>query len=188
MTLLSSKTVALSAVLALGSLMSGSAHAASILQTAGGNSVYTKDGAAVLVGSPDAYYANLQARAIEFSAQQELVRERTVYFNHNSSILTKGAQHHLRRMAAKLRVQPAQSVAAVGFSDTMGNAAYNERLALKRAKAVRDFLVARGVPAGIISVRSLGKSAPRAECPATLARAEKIACLREDRRVEIEVK
>ena len=113
------------------------------------------------------------------------IHERVVFFDSNKSNLTKTAQRHLAHMVPKLN---AKVILVVGYADRMGNAAYNERLALKRAKAVRDYLVSNGIKAKKIEVRSLGKSAPQAECAATLAHAEMISCLREDRRVEIEVK
>ncbi|MDD3370651.1 MAG: OmpA family protein [Alphaproteobacteria bacterium] len=175
---LSAKTIALSAVIALGSMMSTSAHA-SILLTNGGAPVMTKDGAPVYV--KDAGCPELSMAAVAEKAHE------AVYFDFNKSTLSRHARKTLSRMASKLNGQ-GSTVAVVGFADRMGNAAYNERLALKRAKAVRDYLVAKGVKAKKIEVRSLGKSAPKTDCAEAMVRKELIACLREDRRVEIEVR
>lgn len=195
MTSFSTKTAALSAVLVLGSLMSGSASAC-VVHTAERIPVMTKDGVPVLVKESVAAClsdaeASARAKAAALAAQQEeLRRERTVYFESNKSALTKKSKAQLGSLAAKLSGKQAagKTVTVVGFADRMGNAAYNERLALKRAKTVRDFLVAKGVKAKSVEVRSLGKSVPKADCADTLARADMVACLQEDRRVEIEVR
>jgi outer membrane protein OmpA-like peptidoglycan-associated protein len=175
MTPFSTKTIALAAVIALGSLMSGSAHA-NILYTAGGDSVMTKDGAAVLVDD------SFGCGACEASLEKEVV-----YFDFNKSVLTAKYKNNLQRLATKLRTND-KKVSVIGFADRIGNAAYNEKLALNRAKYVRDYLVAKGVKANRIDVHSLGNSVSKTNCDADLARAEMIACLGEDRRVEIEIK
>jgi outer membrane protein OmpA-like peptidoglycan-associated protein len=51
-------------------------------------------------------------------------------------------------------------VEVVGYTDTAGSAVYNLALGLRRANAVRDALIAGGVPASIISVSSKGMSDP----------------------------
>ncbi len=179
MTPLSSKTVAFTFVAALGLMLSSPAFA-SVLRTADGGVVTTKDGAPVLV--KDA----VDDLCDSASQDASHIRERVVFFDSNKSGLTKHARRHLAHMVPELN--RAKQISVVGYADRMGNAAYNEKLALKRAKNVRDFLVAKGLKVKKVEVRSLGKSAPQAECPANLPRAEMISCLREDRRVEIEVK
>jgi outer membrane protein OmpA-like peptidoglycan-associated protein len=179
MTPFSSKTVALAAVITLGSLMSSSAHAG-ILRTADGTPVLTKDGIAVLtdgMGGCDA------------EAMTKVSDERVVYFDFAKSGLTAQAHHQLSHLAKKLHhTLGEKTVSVVGFADRVGNAAFNEKLALNRAKAVRDFLVAKGIKADKIQVRSLGKSEPKTNCAVDMPRAAMISCLSEDRRVEIEIK
>ncbi len=175
MTSFSTKTIVLTAVVAVGVLMSSAAHAA-VLRTASGATVTTKEGTAVLIGG-------VKMCDAEYIGDQEGV----VYFDFNRSGLTKKYKNDLRALAAKIR-RGGDKVSVVGFSDRMGNAAYNEKLALNRAKAVRDFLVAKGVKANKIEVRSLGNSSSKTDCDADLARDEMISCLSEDRRVEIEIK
>jgi len=176
MTPFSSKTVALAAVIALGSLMSSSAHAA-ILHTAGGAAVMTKDGSAVLV---DENFDICDGRIY--------ADENVVFFDFNKSGLTKQYKDQLRHLASNLRAGNGKTISIVGYADRIGNAANNEKLALNRAKNVRDFLVAKGVKAKKIEVRSLGDSSPQTDCPADLSRASMISCLSADRRVEVEVK
>jgi len=47
-----------------------------------------------------------------------------------------------------------------GHTDASGSDAYNERLSLRRAQAVRDYLITRGVPADWLQTRGVGRSAP----------------------------
>ncbi|STS89573.1 outer membrane protein A [Klebsiella variicola] len=78
----------------------------------------------------------------------------------------------------------------MGFTDRIGSEAYNQQLSEKRAQSVVDYLVAKGIPAGKISARGMGKSNPVTgnTCDNVKARAALIDCLAPDRRVEIEVK
>jgi OOP family OmpA-OmpF porin len=186
MTPFSAKTAALTAVIAMGFLMSSSAHAA-ILHTASGTPVLTKDGALVLAGLEGLESCN-KGEAAELAAQAEKSRDRVVFFNFNKSDLTGHAKHKLAHLAKRLNKHAEKTITIVGYADRIGNAAYNEKLALNRAKTVHDFLIGLGVKAKKIEVRSLGKSAPKADCAAELPRAEAISCLAADRRVEIEIK
>jgi OOP family OmpA-OmpF porin len=122
----------------------------------------------------------------------EVDHERVVYFGFNKASLTPEAKAHLDHLAKKIkwtnkRDHNNSTLTIVGFADRIGNADYNEKLALKRAQAVQAYLTGKGVTAKKVEVRSLGKTAPKANCPADLARAKLIECLKEDRRVEIEI-
>ncbi|MDD3029483.1 MAG: OmpA family protein [Alphaproteobacteria bacterium] len=168
--------MALSAVFALGFLLSGTAQAG-VLRTAGGAPALTKGGAPVFTSGNGFVTTSAKPRA--------LFDDKVVFFGFNRSVLTQAAKSQLRHLAATLGKN--KTVTIVGYADRMGHAEYNERLALRRAKAVRDFLVGNGVRAKTIEVRSLGKSVSRTNCPTNLSRDEAIACLSNDRRVEIEV-
>ena len=195
---LSVQTVALTTLISLASLMSTSAQAG-ILRTAEGVPVLTSGGNCVHTGSidPDCSATGNEAGV----ASTTLTHEKSIYFNFNKSVLTPHAKATLDQIAKKLKIVTTegdtkhhhhyhhvalQGVSIVGFADRIGNADYNEKLALKRAQAVRDYLVAAGVPAKSVEVRSLGKIDPVASCPADLPRAKLIPCLHEVRRVEIE--
>ncbi len=53
---------------------------------------------------------------------------------------------------------PPEQVNITGHADTSGPQDYNERLAFKRASAVRDALVSRGVDAELLAVASEGET------------------------------
>lgn len=173
------KSVALAITIALGSLVSVSAQAA-ILRTGDGASVATKDGAAVLTG--------IVASAEACDQVAALADDHVVYFNFDKSGLTKQAKNQLRHLAKKIRNSADKTVSIAGYADRMGNVTYNEKLALRRAKAVHDYLIAAGLKAKKVEVRSFGKSDPKSNCAEGLSREETISCLAVDRRVEIDVK
>lgn len=77
------------------------------------------------------------------------------------------------------------SVKLVGYADFIGSAAYNEKLSERRASAVAAKLEQAGVDANKMSIGFMGESAPVANC--TGRGAELIACLRPDRRVDVEI-
>lgn len=189
MTSFSTKLAVLSAVIALGCMTPGAARA-DIVRSSGGNPVLSSNGNCVIAeweGSEDCPGALAQPQAVSMADQ-----ERIVYFDFNKSTLTPEAKHRLDHLAKKLHWMAkhdhvAASITIVGFADRIGKADYNQKLGMKRAEAVRAYLGKQGVKAKKIEVRSLGETVPRATCPADMKRPALIKCLREDRRVEVEV-
>ena len=82
-----------------------------------------------------------------------------------------------------------KSVAIVGHTDYMGAEAYNQKLSERRANAVKDYLVAGGIPAEKISASGAGESQAKMteQCSKIKARTQRIACLEPDRRFEVTV-
>jgi OOP family OmpA-OmpF porin len=91
---------------------------------------------------------------------------------------------------AKLRdVQKLELVLVTGHTDRIGSQAYNQKLSERRADAVRDYLVSKGIAKDKIETLGMGKTqpVPGVTC-AMKAMKELIACLAPNRRVEVEVK
>ncbi len=80
-----------------------------------------------------------------------------IFFNWDSANLSAGAKNVIDAVAQEIAKNPPSQVNVTGHADTSGDAAYNKRLAFKRATAVRDALVERGVDAGILVVESHGE-------------------------------
>lgn len=80
-----------------------------------------------------------------------------VFFDWDQSTLGPGAQSVLDAVAAEVSKRSLSAVNVVGHADTSGPTDYNQKLAQRRANAVRDALAQRGVPANIISVSSRGE-------------------------------
>ncbi len=112
----------------------------------------------------------------------------TVYFDFNSSSLTAESKAKLAEFAAKIKGADIEGVSVVGTADVVGNAAANRRLSEKRALKVAKFLKKKGVmKANVAQVAAKGESEPTTECGAEKGKAtkEKIACLQNDRRVDV---
>lgn len=82
------------------------------------------------------------------------IRMWMVFFDTNSTTLSQQANMTVSAAAAIAKSGPTR-VEVSGFTDTEGNVAYNQALSVRRANAVRDALVANGVPAQ--SIRILGE-------------------------------
>ncbi len=83
-----------------------------------------------------------------------------VNFEFNSSILVDGFPAMLQ-LADILSKGPEYQILVEGHCDGVGNDKYNDQLALKRAQAVRDFLVKYGAQPGQVEVSGKGKREPK---------------------------
>lgn len=84
----------------------------------------------------------------------------TVYFGFDSAELSGSAQATLDRQAAFLNVNPALVVIVEGHADERGTREYNLALGDRRAIAVRDYLLAKGLNSARIRTVSYGKERP----------------------------
>ena len=84
----------------------------------------------------------------------------TVYFGFDSSELAGEAQATLDRQAAFLNVNPTMVVIIEGHADERGTREYNLALGDRRAVAVRDYLLAKGLNAARVRTVSYGKERP----------------------------
>jgi len=78
-----------------------------------------------------------------------------------------------------------KEIELVGHADPIGSESYNNDLSKRRAEEVGRTLADAGVDPSKMSISYLGESAPIANC--TGRGAELIACLRPDRRVDVEI-
>jgi OOP family OmpA-OmpF porin len=97
----------------------------------------------------------------------------------------------LDELADALRGLQHDTIVATGHTDRAGSVSYNQRLSQRRADAVKNYLMTKGLEVGKISAIGKGKSQPTlkpTDCRGPgMTRAAVIACLQPDRRVEIEV-
>lgn len=83
-----------------------------------------------------------------------------MFFDYDSAILKPGAYSELDRVARVLREYPQTRIRVEGHTDSKGAAAYNMELSRKRAQAVSDALVQRGVDPSRMQVMGFGESQP----------------------------
>lgn len=108
-------------------------------------------------------------------------RRFTVQFESNGNRLAAGADAVLDDMRAALAQLPAPEVVVTGHTDRVGSVEANDLLSLARAEAVRDLLVASGLPRSAITVTGRGEREPAVPTDDEVAEAR-------NRRVEIKIR
>ena len=81
-------------------------------------------------------------------------------FDFDSAELTVSARSTLNRQSAFLSVNPDLMIVIEGHADERGTREYNLALGERRATAVRDYLVAKGINAARVRTVSYGKERP----------------------------
>ena len=105
--------------------------------------------------------ASSSTAATQMSDAEKLAQVgNTVYFGFDSSELAGEAQATLDRQAAFLNVNPTMVVIIEGHADERGTREYNLALGDRRAVAVRDYLLAKGLNAARVRTVSYGKERP----------------------------
>ncbi len=87
-----------------------------------------------------------------------------VLFPVDQSTLTAEASSILDQQATWLLARPNAQILIEGHADEQGTREYNIRLSARRASAVRDYLVTKGIPDGRLSTVPFGKERPEAVC------------------------
>lgn len=82
------------------------------------------------------------------------------FFDFDRAIIRDDAKAPLAANAKRLTADPGLTVLVEGHTDERGSADYNLVLGEKRAKAVKEYLMALGVDAGRIQTVSYGKERP----------------------------
>lgn len=96
--------------------------------------------------------------------QAEMNSVPTIYFDFDKAILRQVHYKEMERVGLMLKKMPNLSLAIGGHTDQRGNDAYNLDLSQRRAKAVMDYLVQRGVAAERIEFEYFGKRNPVKDC------------------------
>ena len=85
-----------------------------------------------------------------------------VLFDFNSAALRSASRTSLSEMAKVFDQYPNTTLYVEGHTDSIGTAAYNKTLSLRRANSVADYLEQIGVKAGRINTFGYGESEPAA--------------------------
>lgn len=88
---------------------------------------------------------------------------RNVFFDFDKADLRPESEVELEEVVQLLKANPSWSVEIQGHTDSIGAGAYNQALSQRRAEAVRQFLVQKGISEGRIRARGYGASQPIAD-------------------------
>lgn len=101
--------------------------------------------------------------AVDTSAirtDQDTLLNYFVVFDNDQTTIKAGYTGSLNQLATFLTSHPDVKLEVQGHTDTVGASVYNQRLSLKRACAVAQYLMANGVNADQLSVVGFGESHP----------------------------
>ena len=89
-----------------------------------------------------------------------------VFFDFDNSAIPEGGESVLNAVAREIRSRDdVQNVVITGHTDTSGPERYNMSLSQRRADAVKQALVERGISADILRVESKGEQNPLVDTP-----------------------
>ena len=103
-----------------------------------------------------------------------------IHFGHNSAVIENASQSDISTTASILKKYPDSKVIVKGYTDSLGNPAYNVDLSQRRAQAVADELIKQGVKAENVTAIGYGAANP-------VATNDTIEGRRQNRRVELEI-
>jgi OOP family OmpA-OmpF porin len=122
--------------------------------------------------APEAAKPKPVAEKITFAAD--------VFFDFDKAIITPEGKSKLDDLAGKMRGINLEVVIAIGHTDSIGPDAYNQKLSVRRAEAVKAYLVSKATEANRVYTEGKGEKQPVASNQSKEGRAK-------NRRAEIEV-
>ncbi|MDM0076507.1 OmpA family protein [Variovorax sp. J2P1-59] len=102
------------------------------------------------------------------------------FFDFDKYVLKPEGRAKLDDLVSKIKDVNLEVIIAVGHTDSIGTVAYNQKLSVRRAEAVKAYLVSKGIEKNRVYTEGKGKSQPVADNRTAEGRAK-------NRRVEIEV-
>jgi OOP family OmpA-OmpF porin len=134
--------------------------------------------------------AKAEVAAVETVIVKELkpvALEADALFAFDSAELTAEGRNRLDQVVGSLTTKQLENkqIEITGYTDRIGPETYNQTLSERRAQAVREYLVSKGLPADAISTQGLGAAKPVVGCEGERG-AQLIDCLAPNRRTEIE--
>jgi OOP family OmpA-OmpF porin len=101
-------------------------------------------------------------------------------FDFDKAVLKPEGRAKLDKLVADIKGVNIEVVIAVGHTDNVGGDSYNQRLSVRRAEAVKAYLVSKGIESNRVYTEGKGEKQPVADNKTSEGRAK-------NRRVEVEV-
>ncbi|QJR15552.1 OmpA family protein [Usitatibacter palustris] len=121
------------------------------------------------------------AKPAPASVRQAVVIQADALFDFDKAVLRPDGKKNIDDALAKLRGVDLEMVIATGHTDSVGSDAYNQKLSERRAAAVKDYLVSKGIASAKVTTIGKGESQPVATNKTGEGR-------QKNRRVDIEFK
>jgi OOP family OmpA-OmpF porin len=121
------------------------------------------------------------AKPAPSSVKQAIVIQADALFDFDKSVVRPDGKKRIDEALDKLKGVDVEMVIATGHTDSIGTDAYNQKLSERRAAAVKEYLVSKGIPASKVTTIGKGESQPVATNKTKEGR-------QKNRRVDIEFK
>jgi OmpA-OmpF porin, OOP family len=121
------------------------------------------------------------AKPAPSSVRQSIVIQADALFDFDKSVLRPDGKRSIDDALSKINGVDLEMVIATGHTDSIGTNQYNQRLSERRAQAVKDYLVSKGIAASKVTTIGKGETQPVATNKTKEGR-------QKNRRVDIEFK
>jgi len=136
----------------------------------------------------DTLLTPVAAGAAPDTSPEKITFSADALFDFDRAVLKQKGKQSLDNLMAKLGKVKYDVIVAVGHTDRIGNEAYNKKLSVKRAEAVKSYLVStHKVDPSNVFVDGKGETDPVTGATCKGRGKSLISCLQPDRRVEIEI-
>ena len=118
--------------------------------------------------------------AAPVAAASKVTYAADAFFDFDKAVVKPAGKAKLDDLVAKIKGINLEVIIAVGHTDSIGSDAYNQKLSVRRAEAVKAYLVSKGIEKNRVYTEGKGEKQPVASNKTKEGRAK-------NRRVEIEV-
>lgn len=85
----------------------------------------------------------------------------SILFGFDSSELSAEARSNLDKMVSVFQTYPDTNIEIQGHTDSKGSENYNQKLSERRASAVTNYIMGKGIPSSRLTIVGYGENAPK---------------------------